>query len=255
MLGIRVIPCLLLNNNRLVKTVQFKNPEYIGDPVNAIKIYNEKEVDELIFLDITATVEHRAPPFDNINNITNECFMPVTYGGGISKIEDMRKIFHSGIEKISINSFSVKDPEFVTSAAKEFGSQSIIISIDVKKDFFGRYYVYTNSGTQKIPLDPVQHAINMEQRGAGEILLTSIDQEGSMGGYDLVLIRRVSESISIPLIAHGGAGSIEHFRQAVDAGASAVAAGSMVVYQGKNKGILINFPSPDELQHFYQRHA
>lgn len=249
MLGIRVMPCLLINNNRLVKTVRFKNPDYIGDPVNAIKIFNEKEVDELIFLDISATIEKRSPPFQSISDITNECFMPVTYGGGISSIDDMRKIFHSGIEKISINSFAVSNPGFIKSAAKEFGNQSIIVSIDVKKDFFGRNSVYSHSGTKKGNLDPVQHAINMEQCGAGEILLTSIDREGSMTGYDLELIRQVSKSISIPLIAHGGAGSVEHFQQAVDAGASAVAGGSMVVYQRKNKGVLINFPSQAELQH------
>lgn len=248
MLAIRVMPCLLLKNNRLVKTVQFKNPAYIGDPVNAIKIYNDKEVDELIFLDITATVENRSPPFENIINITNECFMPVTYGGGIAKIEDMRKIFHSGIEKISLNSFAISNPEFIKSAAKEFGSQSIIVSIDVKKDIFGSYNVYSHSGTKKTNLDPIQHAVNMEQCGAGEILLTSINHEGMMNGYDIELISRVCKSINIPLIAHGGAGSVEHFKQAVEAGASAVASGSMVVYQGKNKGVLINFPSPAELK-------
>lgn len=247
------MPCLLLKNNRLVKTVQFKNPDYIGDPVNAIKIYNEKEVDELIFLDITATVEHRSPPFENIKNITNECFMPVTYGGGISKIEDMRKVFHSGIEKIAINSCSISNPEFVKLAAKEFGNQSIIVSIDVKKDLFGGFRVYSHSGTKKTNLDPIQHAINMEQCGAGEILLTSINHEGMMNGYDIELIYRVCESINIPLIAHGGAGSVEHFKQAVEAGASAVAAGSMVVYQGKNKGVLINFPSPAELKKIVSR--
>lgn len=247
------MPCLLLKNNRLVKTVQFKNPDYIGDPINAIKIYNEKEVDELIFLDISATLEQRSPPFESIKNITNECFMPVTYGGGISKIEDMRKIFHSGIEKIAINSSSISTPKFIKEAAKEFGNQSIIVSIDVKKDLFGRYGVYAHSGTKKANLDPIQHAINMEQCGAGEILLTSISHEGMMNGYDLELVHRVSESISIPLIAHGGAGSVEHFKQAVEAGASAVAAGSMVVYQGKNKGVLINFPLPDELKQFLSR--
>jgi cyclase len=253
MLGIRVMPCLLLKNNRLVKTVQFKNPDYIGDPVNAIKIYNEKEVDELIFLDISATLENRSPPFENIINITNECFMPVTYGGGISKIEDMRKIFHSGIEKIAINSYSISNPGFVKSAAKEFGNQSVIVSIDVKKDKFGIYNVFSHSGTKKTNLDPVQHAVNMEQCGAGEILLTSINHEGMMNGYDIELISRVSKSINIPLIAHGGAGSVEHFKQAVKAGASAVAAGSMVVYQGKNKGVLINFPSQAELKKLLNR--
>ena len=251
MLQTRVMPCLLLKNNRLVKTVQFNNPDYIGDPVNAIKIYNEKEVDELIFLDITATIEQRSPPFKMISEITNECFMPVTYGGGIKKLEDMKKIFNLGIEKIAINTYSVENPNFIKIAGEQFGSQSIVVSIDVKKNLLGKYHVWTHSATKNTGLDPVTHVKTMEDLGAGEILLTSIDHEGTMKGYNLELINLITDNISIPLIACGGAGSVKHFADAVKAGASAVAAGSMVVYQGKNRGVLINFPSHDELAHIF----
>ena len=251
LLQTRVMPCLLLRNNRLVKTVQFNNPDYIGDPVNAIKIYNEKEVDELIFLDISATTEQRSPPFKMISEISNECFMPVTYGGGIRTLEDMKKIFSLGIEKISINNYSVEKPEFIKMAAEQFGSQSIVVSVDVKKNLFGNYKVWTHSATKNTNLDPVNHAKIMEDLGAGEILLTSVDREGTMKGYDLDLIKLITENISIPLIACGGAGSVQHFADAVKAGASAVASGSMVVYQGKNRGVLINFPLQEEIKRIF----
>lgn len=251
MLNTRVIPCLLLNNNRLVKTLQFNNPQYVGDPVNAVKIYNEKEVDEIIILDITATIEGRAPPFRMISKIASECFMPCTYGGGIHSIDDMKKIFHLGIEKIAINTQSVENPDFIKKAAERFGNQSIVISIDVKKDFLGHYRVWKLSGKQKTNLDPIVHAKEMESKGAGEILLTSIEKEGMMKGFDLEIIRTISSKIGIPLIACGGAGNLQHLKQAIDAGASAVAAGSMVVYQGTSRGVLINFPSQEELKSIF----
>jgi cyclase len=242
------MPCLLLRQSKLVKTVRFRDPDYIGDPVNAVKIYNDKEVDELIFLDITATVDRKDPPFKTISEIATECFMPYTYGGGICSLEDMRKIFNLGVEKISINSHAVENPEFVRQAAEEFGNQSIVVSIDVKRKLRGKYEVFTRSGTKGTGLDPASHARKMEEMGAGEILLTSIDRDGTWEGYDLELIRTVSEAVTVPLIACGGAGSVQDFRKAVDAGASACAAGSKVVYQAKKKGVLINFPSQSELR-------
>lgn len=245
---VRVMPCLLLRQSKLVKTVKFKNPDYIGDPVNAVKIYNDKEVDELIFLDITATVDKKAPPFKTISEIATECFMPYTYGGGIKSLDDMRKIFNMGVEKIAINSYAVENPEFVRQAAKEFGNQSVVASIDAKRKLGGKYEVFTMSGTKGTGLDPVSHAKKMEEMGAGEILLTSIDRDGTWEGYDLDLIKMVAEAVSVPLIACGGAGNIQDFRKAVDAGASACAAGSMVVYQAKNRGVLINFPRQSELR-------
>lgn len=248
MLRVRVMPCLLLRHSKLVKTVKFRNPDYIGDPVNAVKIYNDKEVDELIFLDITATAEKRSPPLKTISEIATECFMPYTYGGGVNSLDDMRKIFNLGVEKIAINTHAVESPEFVRQAAKEFGSQSIVVSIDVKRKLMGKYEVFTRSGTNPTGLGPVEHARMMEEMGAGEILLTSIDRDGTWEGYDLELIKMVAEAVNVPLIVCGGAGSIDDFAKAVEAGASACAAGSMVVYQAKDRGVLINFPKQSELR-------
>jgi cyclase len=249
MLKIRVMPCLLVSNGRLVKTVRFRNPAYVGDPVNAIKIYNEKEVDELILLDITATVEGRKPDFSFLSEVADECFMPLAYGGGICDIDDISRIFSLGIEKVAINSYALENPSFVEKAAAVFGSQSILLSMDVKKNLFGKYRVYGRGGRNGTDHEPAAWAARMERIGAGEILLNSIDQDGTMEGYDTTLIRKVTEAVTVPVIACGGAGRIQDFKMAVEeGGASAVAAGSMVVYQGKNKGVLINFPSQDDLK-------
>jgi cyclase len=249
MLKTRLMPCLLVSDGRLVKTVKFKNPAYIGDPVNAIKIYNEKEVDELILLDITATLEGRKPNFAFLSEVANECFMPLAYGGGVRDLEDIKRIFSLGIEKVAINSYAVENPAFIEKAATTFGSQSILLSLDVKKNLFGKYGVYTQGGRQGTSYDPVAWAVEAERLGAGEILLNSIDQDGTMEGYDLRLIKKVTEAVHVPVIACGGAGKLHDFQAAVaEGGASAVAAGSMVVYQGKNKGVLINFPSRDDLK-------
>jgi cyclase len=248
MLKTRVMPCLLLRESKLVKTVKFRNPDYIGDPINAVMIYNEKEVDELIFLAITATVEKKKPPFKTIQEIATECFMPFTYGGGINNIEDMRKIFSLGVEKIAINSYAVENPAILTKAAELFGSQSVVASIDVRKTGADSYEVFTHSGNRKTGLDPVKWSKTVETFGAGEILLTSIDRDGTMEGYDTDLIRSVTETVNIPVIANGGAGGIEDFGKAVKAGASAVAAGSLFVYHGRAKGVLINFPSQEVLR-------
>ncbi len=249
MLKTRVMPCLLLKDGGLVKTIRFKEPGYVGDPVNAIRIYNEKEVDELIFLDISATPEKREPPLQVIAEIASECFMPVTYGGGIRRLEDMTEIYRLGIEKIAINSFAAEHPEFIQAAADRFGSQSVVVSIDVKKTFWGKYEVRTHGGRKRTGRDPVEYALEMERRGAGEILLTSIDRDGTMAGYDVELIRQVSSAVTIPVIACGGSGSVQNFGHAVrEGGAAAVAAGSMVVYHGRNRAVLINFPTRAEIE-------
>lgn len=248
MLMTRVIPCLLVEDGRLVKSVKFKNPSYVGDPVNAIKIYNDKEVDELILVDITATIENRPPSFRLLSEVANECFMPLTYGGGIRMIEDIKRIFNLGIEKVVINSYAVENPSFIREASERFGGQSIVVSIDVKKSIFGKYSVYSHGGQKAAKLHPVDFARDMEKMGAGEILLNSIDRDGTWSGYDIELIRMVSDTVNIPVIACGGAGEVKDFGEAVKkGGASAVAAGSMVVYQGKDLGVLIKFPARDEL--------
>ena len=248
MLRVRVIPCLLLRARGLVKTTKFKTPNYIGDPINTVRIFNEKEVDELIFLDITATAEQKKPQFNLISEIAGECFMPFAYGGGIRSLEDASKLFSLGVEKISLNSYAYENSDFITQAANCFGSQSIVISIDVKKKMNG-YTVYTQGGKIDTGIDPVNYAKKMEESGAGELLLNSIDRDGTMAGYDLELIYSITSAVKIPVIACGGAGKLEHFTQAVKTGhASAVAAGSMFVYQGINRSVLINFPSQDELK-------
>ena len=249
MLRTRVIPCLLLRNRALVKTVRFKEPQYVGDPINTVRIFNEKEVDELIFLDITASAEEREPRFELIQEIANECFMPFAYGGGVSTLAQIRTLFKLGVEKVAINSRADSDPDFIRQASQQFGSQSVIASIDVKKSLLGKYAVYSHVRRAVTAHGPVEYAREMERLGAGEILLTSVDRDGTMSGYDLKLIKMVSQAVQIPVVACGGAGGIDDFRSAVDdGGASAVAVGSMVVYQGPNRAVLINFPSRAELE-------
>lgn len=249
----RVIPCLLLNNQgALVKTIRFKNPSYVGDPINAVKIYNEKEVDELIVLDIYATIEKRRPPFKIISEIANECFMPLAYGGGVKNMDDLKELFALGVEKVSLNAAAVENPSFVTEAAKTFGSQSIIVSIDVKKNFEGKYEVYAYSGVRAMKINPVDFAKKMEDAGAGELLITSIDKEGTWEGFDIELLHSISSSVNIPVIANGGAGKVEHLEEAVKkGGASALALGSMVVYQKKGMGVLINFPDKRHIEKIF----
>lgn len=248
MLKTRVMPCLLLRNRGLVKTIKFKDPAYIGDPVNTVRIYNEKEVDELIVLDITATPENRKPPFRIIDEIAGECFMPFTYGGGIRDIDEAREIFSLGVEKIAVNTHAIESPAFITQLAERFGSQSIMVSVDARKKVFGGYEVYSHGGRRATGRSPVEWATMAEKMGAGEILLTSINRDGTMEGYDLELIKQITRMVNIPVIACGGAGEITDFEKAVkEGGASAVAAGSMVVYQGRNRAVLINFPYRREL--------
>jgi cyclase len=218
MLKTRVIPCLLLHDSGLVKTQKFKNPKYLGDPINIVRIFNEKEVDEIAFLDITATLKKKPPSFTKIEGIAGECFMPLSYGGGIRSLEDIKKIISSGVEKVIINSYAIENPSFINSASKIFGSQSIVVSIDVKKDIFGKYKVISCSGKKNSNLDPVKHAIRMNKMGAGELLLNSIDRDGTMQGYDIDLLRKVSDAVTIPVIACGGAGRVTDFGEGVREG-------------------------------------
>ncbi len=244
----RVIPALLLKGQGLVKTVKFKDPKYLGDPINIVRIFNDKEVDELIFLDITATNEKRRPPFEALSKITSECFMPLGYGGGIRSLEDVRTLLGLGVEKVILNTAAVEMPELVTEAAAYAGSQAVVISIDVKRSLLGKYEVFTHSGLQGTGLDVVRHAQEMERRGAGELFVNSIDRDGTMQGYDLDLVRRVAQAVNIPVVACGGAGKVEHLAEAIWAGASAAAAGSMFVFQGPLRGVLISYPSQEELR-------
>jgi cyclase len=252
----RIIPCLLLNETDLVKTTQFENPRYIGDPLNAVRIFNEKEVDELIFLDITTSRKKNPQPIKNnqyildiLSKISDECFMPLTFGGGIRDIEDIRKLLKTGVEKVSINTYGIENPSFIKEASSTFGSQSIIVSIDVKKHRDSSYEVFTHGGTKSTGLDPVSLAIEMESMGAGEILINSIDRDGTMKGYDIELIKNVSNKVNIPVIASGGAGKLEDFSDAINEGnASAAAAGAFFVFIGRKRAVLINYPNKKEIE-------
>ena len=248
MLRARAIPCLLLKGDGLVKTVRFKEPKYVGDPINAVKIFNEKEVDELIFLDITATPARREPDFERVRDIASECFMPMCYGGGVRSLDHARKLFNLGVEKVSLNTAAAEQPALITELAGVFGNQSVIVGVDVKRDWLGRPRVFTHCGTKNTGREPVEYVREMEQRGAGEILLNSVDRDGTMQGFDTELIGEVTRAVQVPVVACGGAGSVAHLGAAVAAGASGVAAGSLFVFTGPHRAVLINYPSPRELR-------
>jgi cyclase len=245
---IRVIPTLLIQNGGLVKSIKFKNPSYIGDPINAVKILNEKEVDEIIILDISATQENRAPNLLFIKEITSEAFVPIGYGGGITTADEIKQIIGAGVEKIILNTIAHENSNLVSEGAKYAGSQSIIVSMDVKKNMWGKYNVFIRNGTKNTNLDPINYAQRMEKAGAGEILLNSIDRDGTFQGYDLKLIEQISSSVNVPVVAIGGASSLADFVEAVQCGASAVSAGSLFVFQPPHRAVLISYPSQQEFR-------
>ena len=245
---IRVIPSLLLHKGGLVKSIKFKDHIYVGDPINAVKIFNEKEVDEIVVIDIDASREKRPPNFSKIADIASEAFMPMAYGGGITSIEEIKAILFSGVEKIIINKAAHTNTKLITEAARLFGNQSVMVSIDAKKNFLGGYKVYTDNGRTKTKYRPEVFAKLMEEAGAGEILLNNIENDGTYNGYDTALIREVATAVSIPVVAIGGAGSVEDLAMAKQSGASAVAAGSMFVFQSPHQAVLISYPSQEELR-------
>ena len=250
----RVIPCLLLHGSGLVKTTKFKDPKYLGDPRNAVRIFNEKEVDELILLDIGATAERRPPQYALLEEIVSEAFMPVAYGGGIRSIDDIRRINGIGVEKVVIGSQACENPSLIEQAASLFGSSTIVVCMDVKRRLLGRYDVCVNNGRTAMNIEPVAFARRMESLGAGELVVNAIDRDGTMNGYDIHLLRSIADAVSTPVIACGGAGELSHLSDAVRNGhVSAVAAGSMFVFSGKHRAVLINFPSQRELQEVLAR--
>jgi cyclase len=249
MMRTRVIPCLLLRGEGLVKTRKFRDAAYVGDPINAIRIFNEKEVDELMFLDIAASREGRGPSLRIIQDFASECFMPVGYGGGIRSLADAQQVLALGIEKIVVNTLALRRPELVAEIATKFGSQAVVVSIDAQQRRPSGYEVIAAGGTQKTGLEPAAYARRMVSLGAGEILITSIDRDGTQSGYDLTLVREVADSVSVPVIACGGAANLTHFGEAANEGhASAVAAGSMFVFHGKHRAVLISYPAREELE-------
>ena len=250
----RVIPVLLLRGQGLVKSRQFKNHRYIGDPVNAVRIFNDLQADELIFLDILATKEKRTISTDFVKNVGEEANMPFAVGGGINSINQIREILHAGAEKVVLNTGAIHHPEFVRQAADMFGSSTITVCIDVKKKFLGTEQVWTVGASKATGKSPVSVAVEMEKQGAGELIIQSIENDGMMQGYDIPLIRKISEAVTIPVVALGGAGTKIDFKQAIDEGyASAVAAGSMFVYHGPRNAVLVNYPSPEQLSELFMR--
>lgn len=248
----RIIPCLLVSNRRLIKTIKFNKEKYVGDPINAIRIFNEKEVDELIVLDILASKKKIEPDYEMIEKLAEECFMPLCYGGGITSIEQAQRIFSLGIEKISINSAYYDSELNVGDISKLFGAQSIVLSIDVKKNILGQYRVY-HSGKKKILSIQLKDLLNskiIEQ--VGELLINSVDKDGTMDGPDLELIKTVSDSVSVPVIGIGGVGSLQDIKNVINNGASGVSAGSFFVFNGKHKAVLITYPTTQEINDIYK---
>ena len=247
MLRSRIIPCLLIQNKGLVKTVNFKDPKYVGDPINAVKIFNEKEVDEIIIVDIDASVNGNEPDYRLIEKLAYECRMPLCYGGGIKTAEQAQRIFALGVEKISISSIAVQNPEIITEIANVVGNQSVVVVLDVKKKLFGGYEIYTHNGTKKTGIDPVEFVQKIEKLGAGEIVINSIDNDGTMKGYDLNLLDLIRDKISLPLTVLGGAGNMNHIGEVIAKhGIIGVAAGSNFIFKGKYRAVLINYPTVKE---------
>lgn len=248
----RIIPVLLLKGKGLVKTVKFKDPKYIGDPINAVKIFNDLKTDELVFLDITASKEGRTVSVDLVKDIGDEAFMPFGVGGGINNIKQIEQLLKAGAEKVIINTNAIINPGMIEEASKVFGSQSIVVALDVKKTLFGKYECWIKDGSENTKANPVDMAKKVENLGAGELIINSIDLDGMMTGYNIELIKSVAEIVSIPVVACGGAGNLEHLKQCyLEGKAHALAAGSMFVFHGPRRAVLINYPSKSELKQLF----
>jgi cyclase len=254
MLQPRLIPCLLLHNRGLVKTIGFKKPVYIGDPINAVRIFNEKEVDEIMLLDIDAARSRREPDYALLEDIASECFIPLCYGGGVESVEQMRKLYSLGIEKVSLCTAALERPELIEEAAALFGSQSVVVTLDVKKPWLRkRYAPYTKGGGKKVSMDVLEAAQMVVAHGAGELVINNIERDGTMQGYDLELLREVAGNVPVPVVALGGADRVASMAEAInETGVSAAAAGSVFVFRGPLRGVLINYPSYDTVARLFK---
>lgn len=248
MLKTRIIPCLLLRDGGLTKTQRFKKGKYIGDPINAVRIFNDLAVDELVFLDIDASKNKTAPNYDIIQDLAAECFMPFAYGGGITSLKEVEKILKIGVEKIVINHKALMNKTLIAEVAKQFGSSTLIAGVDVRKNLLGKYLVYDHVKAQNTSYLVVDYVKELQELGAGEVFINNVDRDGTGTGFDQQLISSISKHLTIPLIACGGAGNINDIGKAVEAGASAVAAGSIFVYQGPHKAVLISYPETKDLE-------
>lgn len=247
MLRPRVIPVLLLKGRGVYKTVGFKDPKYVGDPINALRIFAEKEADEVMVLDISASHDGADPQFDLIRDLAGECFMPLSYGGGVRSVDQVRTILKLGVEKIVLNTTAHKDPELITRIAAYGGSSAVVVCIDAKRKLLGGYEGFVRGGREATGRDPVQLAREAARRGAGEIVINSIDRDGRQNGYDLDLVGQVAGSVDVPVVACGGAGTIDHIREVISRGAAAAAAGSMFVFQGRHRAVLISYLRPEQI--------
>lgn len=253
MLRPRIIPSLLIQDNGLVKTVNFKNPKYVGDPINAVRIFNEKEVDELAIFDIDATVKGNEPNYSLIERLASQSMMPLCYGGGVKTVEQAQRIFSLGIEKIALSSSILQNPKLITEISERVGSQSVIVVLDVKKKLLGGYEVYTHNGKKATGINPIKFVEEAQRLGAGEIVINSIDKDGVMKGYDLDLIAKVREKITLPMTVLGGAGSLEDIEKVIAThGVIGVAAGSLFVFKGPYKAVLINYPNQVEKNQIFK---
>jgi imidazole glycerol-phosphate synthase subunit HisF len=244
MLRSRIVPCLLIHSNGLVKSFKFKDYKYVGDPLNAVKIFNEKEVDELIVLDIDKSSLKQEPDFDLIRKMAIECRMPFCYGGGVSTVDQAKKIISLGAEKVALSSHAINNPSIISQIASEVGVQSVVVVLDVKKKLFGGYDLFIYNGKVKVNKDPVEFALQAEKLGAGEIVINSIDKDGQMNGYDMEILEKIRNTITIPITILGGAGSFEDMKKAsLKHKILGLAAGSMFVFKGKYKAVLISYPS------------
>lgn len=249
----RVIPCLLLRGNGLVKTRKFKDAVYVGDPVNVVRIFSEKEADEITILDIDASRLGREPNYELIAEMAGEAFMPMAYGGGVRTLEQIRRLIRSGVEKVIINTLATESTDTIRAAVEVFGSQAIVGAVDVRRKLLGGYAVMTRSASVETRLNLQQHILNLIQAGVGELFINDVERDGTMAGYDLALARSVAQ-VAVPVVVCGGAGSTEHLRQAVhDGGASAVAVGSMFVFHGRHRAVLINYPKAGELAKIFEQ--
>ena len=246
----RIIPCLLLRKTGLVKGEKFSNHRYIGDAINAVRIFNDKQVDELVVLDIDATREGREPDYSLIEQLAGECFMPLAYGGGVRSVSQMEKLYRLGCEKVIITTAAAQ-PGLIAEAAQRFGRQSVVVGVDVRKKLLGGYEVMSHNGTQKIAALLPDYLERLMAEGAGEIMLQAIHRDGTLQGYDLDLIRQVAPKVNVPLIAAGGANSAENLAQAIATGASGAAAGALFVFHGKHRAVLINVPSAEAMAHAF----
>lgn len=254
MLRPRIIPCLLIKDKGLVKTVHFKNAKYVGDPINAVKIFNEKTVDEIMILDIDATVHNSAPDYKLIETLAAECRMPLCYGGGIKTVEQAQQVCALGVEKISISSAALMNPQLIAEIGQRTGNQSVVVTMDVKKNKNGKYDIWTHNGKKNTCINPIDFAFEAERLGAGEIVVNSMDNDGVMKGYDWEIIDLIRNKITLPITALGGAGSLQDISTLIQKyEVIGAAAGSLFVFKGIFKAVLINYPNPDVKKKLYKK--